>query len=52
LNAEIAEVSQRFGEVELTRFGGHLTVIDTEVFSESIIEKGRGSVESQTDVQR
>jgi len=25
--------------VELTRFGGHLTVPDTEVFSEWIIEK-------------
>jgi hypothetical protein len=38
--------------VKLTRFGGHLIVAHTEVFSESIIEQGGCAVESAADLHR
>ena len=38
-------------ELELTRFGGHLTVPDTEVFSEWIIEKTEPTAESASHIQ-
>ena len=37
--------------MELTRFGGHLTVPDTEVFSEWIIEKAEATAESTSHIQ-